>query len=316
LKEGRAASAGTSTKTPNFLIVGAARSGTTAIWQYLRQHPQVYLSTRKHTRFFAYETETPSFNGPAPTRPTLPYAIADVESYHALFDGVTNEVAIGEASHSYLYKPEAADRIREYGSGMKLIAILRNPAERAYSNHAQMVRNGRERITDFALALEQEEVRIRDNWWPEFHYVRVGLYHRQLKRYFDLFERDRIRVYLYEDLGSDPTGMLRDVFRFLDVDDSFVPEASVRYNASGLPRNGAVHLLLQRLRRARPVAEQLLPEKHNRRLLRIGGGLHNRNLVRTRLSPEVRRKVIDTYFRDDIMELEGLIERDLSAWLE
>jgi hypothetical protein len=316
LKESRAALVGVSTKTPNFLIIGAAKSGTTAIWHYLRQHPQIYLSPRKHTRFFAYESEDPGFNGPAPTRPTMPYAIADVEAYHALFEGATDETAIGEASHSYLYRPDTAERIRRYAPDMKLIAILRDPAERAYSHYKQMVRNGRERIGDFNLALQIEQERLRDNWWPEFHYVRVGLYSLQLRRYFDLFERDQIKVYLYEDLNSDPLGMLRDVFRFLDVDDAFVPEATIRYNASGLPRNEALHLFLQRLRGVRPIAERLLPERQYRRLLRVGGGLHNRNLTRARLSPEARRRVIDTYLREDILKLQGLIQRDLSAWLE
>jgi hypothetical protein len=316
LKESRAALVGVSTKTPNFLIIGAAKSGTTAIWHYLRQHPQIYLSPRKHTRFFAYESEDPGFNGPAPTRPTMPYAIADVEAYHALFEGATDETAIGEASHSYLYRPDTAERIRRYAPDMKLIAILRDPAERAYSNYEQMVRNGRERIGDFDLALRKEQERLRDNWWPEFHYVQVGLYHAQLKRYFDLFERDQIKVYLYEDLGSDALGMVQDVFRFVGVDDAFVPETAVRYNASGLPRNRVLHLLLQELRRVRPIAQRRLPKQQYQRLLRVGSVVHNRNLAKTRLPAEKRRRVIDTYFREDILRLEGLIQRDLSAWLE
>jgi hypothetical protein len=316
MQDGPVAFASTSTKMPNFLIIGAAKSGTTAIWHYLKRHPQIYMSPRKHTRFFAYEVETPPFRGPGPTNPTLPYAVAEIEAYHALFDDVTDEVAVGEASHSYLYRPEAPEHIRRYASDMKLIAILRNPAERAYSHHGQMVRNGRERITDFALALEKEEARIRDNWWPEFHYVKVGLYHAQLRRYFDLFERDQIKVYLYEDLKHDPLGMLQDIFRFLGTDDAFVPNVTIRYNAAGFPRNNALHRALQELRRIRPGAEQLLPNKHYQSLLRIGGALHNLNLAAKRLSPGVRRRVIDTYFREDILELESLIQRDLSAWLE
>lgn len=316
MKRGSVTLASTSTKTPNFLIIGAAKAGTTAIWHYLKQHPQIYMSSRKHTRFFAYEVENPPFRGPGPTNPTLPYAVAEIEAYHALFDDVTDEVAVGEASHSYLYRPEAPERIRRYASDMQLIAILRNPAERAFSHHGQMVRNGRERITDFARALEEEEMRIRDNWWPEFHYVKVGLYHAQLRRYFDLFERDQIKVYLYDDLIHDPMGMLQDMFRFLGVDDAFVPEVTVRYNASGLPRNGALHLVLREVRRVRPIAEHLLPEVHYQRLLRIGSGLHNRNLAKRRLSPEVKKMVIDTHFREDILKLQSLIHRDLSAWLE
>ena len=316
MKDDPVAFASTSTKTPNFLIIGAAKSGTTAVWHYLKQHPQIFMSPRKHTRFFAYEVENPSFRGPGPTNPTLPYAVAQPEAYHALFNDVTDEVAVGEVSHSYLYRPDAPERIHRYAPDMKMVAILRNPAERAYSHHQQMVRNGREQITDFVLALAEEEARIRDAWWPEFHYVKVGLYHAQLRRYFDLFERNQVKVYLYEDLKYDPMGMLQDIFRFLGTDDSFVPKATIKYNAAGSPRNNTLHHALQELRRVRPAVERLLPNRHYQSLLRIGGALHNQNLAAKPLSPGVQRRVIDTYFREDIFELESLIERDLSSWLE
>lgn len=300
---------------PNFLIIGAAKSGTTALYRFLGQHPHVYVSPRKHTRFFSFETEEPSFRGPGPKVPSKPYAVADIEAYHDLFGGVAGETAIGEASHSYLYRPEAARRIREYDPGMKLIAVLRQPAERAYSHYRQMIRDGRELLHDFLRALGEERARIEDYWWPDFHYVQVGLFYAQLRRYFDLFGRHQIRVYLYEDFSTDPFGVLRDVFHFLGVDDAFVPEATVRYNASGLPKSKTLHWSLQRLRLARPMVERLLPEEQSRRLLRFGGSLHNRNLTKPGLSPKVRGRVIDQYFREDILELQTLIQRDLSAWL-
>ncbi len=274
------------------------------------------MSPRKHTRFFAFDLEEPGFRGPPPKDPSVPYAIADVEAYHTLFDGVTNETAVGEASHSYLYQPMAPERIYRYAPDMKLIAILRNPVERAFSHYSKMVRNAREPVAEFARALEEEEARINDHWWPDFHYVQIGLYGAQLKRYFDLFEREQIKVYLYEDLKSDPAGVLRDVFRFLGVDDGFVPEVTVRYNASGVPTNKALHLFLQRLRGVRPIIEQFVPERQHRCLLRIGSNLHNRNLTRVRLSPELRSRVTDQYFTEDILELQRLIRRDLSVWLE
>ncbi len=300
---------------PNFLVIGAAKSGTTALWHSLKQQPQIYMSPRKHTRFFAFEVEDPGFRGPSPRNPSLPYAITDIDAYHALFGGATEETAIGEASHSYLYRPGAAGRIHEYALSMKLIAILRQPAERAYSHYGQMIRDGREPLDDFVQALEAEEARIRDHWWPDFHYVQIGLYHAQLKRYFDLFERDRIKVYLYEEFGSDPSKVLRDIFRFLDVDDMIVPETIIRYNASGTPKNRVLHTLLQKSRRVRPLVERLLTEEQTRRVLRVGSSLHNRNLAKPRLSPELRARVTDAYFRDDISKLQDLLQRDLSAWL-
>jgi hypothetical protein len=145
--------------------------------------------------------------------------------------------------------------------------------------------------------------------------VQIGLYHEQLKRYFELFEGDQLKVYLYEDFSSDPYGVLRDIFGFLGVDGTFVPQTPVKYNVSGIPKNRALHSFLQKARRARPAVEWLVPKSQVQRLLRLGANLHNRNLTKARLSPEVRRRVTDEYFREDILKLQGLIRRDLSAWL-
>ena len=307
--------AGTS-KRPNFLIVGTAKSGSTALWHYLGQHPQVYMSPRKHTRYFSFQVANPGFHGPRLEGESVPYAMTDIDAYHALFADATSQTAIGEASHSYLYRPDAPERILRYDPSMKLIAVLRNPAERAHSHYRQMVRDGREPFDDFVSALEAEELRIRDEWWPDFHYVQIGLYYAQLRRYFDLFDHRQIKIYLYEDLTSEPRAVLQDIFRFLDVDSAFVPEIALRYNASGIPRNKVVHSTLQRLRRLRPIVERALSEQQSRRLLRLGSTLHNRNLTKSLLLPEVRRRVTDQYFRDDIVRLQSLIRRDLSSWLK
>ncbi|QIN84368.1 sulfotransferase [Rubrobacter tropicus] len=303
-------------KRPNFIVIGAAKSGTTALWNYFRQHPQIYMSPKKHTRFFSFQTANPVFRGPGPINDQyISYAIADAATYHALFVGAEEETAIGEASHSYLYVPEAAGRIKSYAPDVRLIAILRNPVERAFSHYSQMVRDGREPSENFFEALKEEAARIEEGWWPDFHYTRMGLYYDQLRRYFDLFERDQIKVYLYDDFRADPVQVLRDAFEFLDVDSTFVPDTSIRYNASGVAKNKTLHLTLQGLRRARPIIKRLVPEKHYRGLLRVGGGLHNKNLTEPRLSAEARGRMTAEYFREDIIKLEDLIERDLSTWL-
>jgi hypothetical protein len=309
-------------KTPNFLLIGAAKSGTSALWYYLRQHPQVFMLPRKHTRFFAYDVEEPDFRGPPPGDPGTPYSVVHLEDYHALFKEATKETAIGEASWTYLYRPEAAGRIKRYAqehatTGIKLIAILRNPADRAYSHYrTNLVRAGRETIDDFERALEEEERRIREQWWPEFHYVSVGLYAAQLKRYFELFDRKQIKIYLNEDFNSDPAGLLRDLFRFLEVDDTFTPEAFVQYNSAGTPKNKVLNSFLRKMKGAKPMVERFLTEGQRRHLVRLGSELHKRNLVRPELPSEVRRRVTDKYFREDILALQDLIRRDLSAWLK
>jgi len=99
---------------PNFFVIGAGKSGTTSLWRYLEQHPEVYMSPIKEPKFFAFEGGVPDFRGPK-----TPWAVTDLEAYRALFAGVSEEKALGEASAYYLYTEEAPERIRHHvrGSG-------------------------------------------------------------------------------------------------------------------------------------------------------------------------------------------------------
>lgn len=306
---------------PNFLIIGAARSGTTALWEYLNEHPQVYLCTPKHTRFFASEGKVPDFSGPKPpglgpkSTKRAPYAITDIEDYRALFAGVTSETAVGEASHSYLYTPGAPERIRRYVPEARLIAILRDPVERAYSHFCFMVQQGREPSPDFVRAIEEEVAGMREDWWPTFQYLRVGFYYAQLQRYFDLFEPSQIKIYLQEDLRSDTLGVVQDVFRFLDVDDTYVPNVAKTHNSSGIPKSTALEALLGRPNPAKRILRTYLPEEQRARISSRFAKLRARNLARPqRLPPETRKRLVERY-REDILGLQALIGRDLSGWL-
>lgn len=219
-------------KMPNFLIIGAAKAGTTSLYEYLKQHPQVYMSPVKETNFFALEGETLDFRGPGDHVWISSFSITKIEDYLNLFQGVENQVAIGEVSPLYLYSPKAPERIQHYTPDTKLVAILRNPVERAYSQFLMFVRDGREPLSDFAEALEQEETRMRNHWEWAWQYIRVGFYYVQLNRYFNTFDLQQIRVYLFEDFLTNPVCMLKDIFQFLGVDDSFVPDISIQHNVS------------------------------------------------------------------------------------
>ncbi len=160
---------------PNFLVIGAAKSGTTALHEYLKQHPQIYMSPQKEPHFFSLEGKKVDFRGPGDKREEqLNNSVTNIEDYRKLFQGVSNEIAIGESSTSYLNNPEAPERIRHYIPNAKLIAILRNPVARAYSSFLHMVQRGYEPLTDFAEALRDEERRIRDNWMGLWHYKQTG----------------------------------------------------------------------------------------------------------------------------------------------
>jgi hypothetical protein len=297
---------------PNFLVIGAQKSGTTALYHYLRQHPQVYMSPVKEPHFFVFENKDVDYRGPRDREILSQMVVTEIEAYSKLFGGVTDETAVGEASAGYLHSPEAPGHIRRHAPGAKLIAVLRDPAERAYSSFLHMTRDGREPLDGFEQALEVEEARIRDNWGSVYHYRQKGFYHSQLERYFEAFGRERIRVYLYEDLREDPLGMLRDVFNFLGVDDDFRPNVSLRHNVSGVPRSRALHGLLGRSHPLKSAVKPFVPEVVR---LRLVTSLRNRNLSRpSPLSPRIRGRLIENY-REDILRLETLIGRDLSGWL-
>lgn len=290
---------------PNFFVVGAQKCGTTSLYYYLGQHPEVYMSLVKEPHFFDYdEGETPAFGGPL----VPPLGVASMEEYRTLFEGATDEVAVGEASPTYLYLPGTAERLRRHVPGARIIAVLRDPAERAYSAFLHTVRSGREPLDDFSWALREEEGRIRDGWHPLFHYRNRGFYHGQVERYLRAFGRNRVRVYLYEDLRTEPLRVLQDAFRFLGADASFVPDVSTRYNASGVPRNRTVSAVVKRTNTLTPVLKKVLPFAARQR---IKGRLFAKA---PSLRQDDRRELIEGY-RGNILKLQDLIDRDLSEWL-
>ncbi len=296
---------------PNFLVIGAAKSGTTALYYALRQHPQIYMSRSKEPNFFALEGKPPAFRGPGDQQTINASSVTSLTAYQRLFQGVAGESAVGEASTWYLYHTQTPERIRHYIPNAKMIVILRHPVERAYSSYLHMVRDGREPLADFAQALQAEESRIRDHWEHIWHYQRMGFYSVQLKRYFDVFDPAQIKVHLYDEWLAYPLQVMRDTFRFLDVDERFVPDLSVHPNVSGIPRNRLLQTLLRRLNAAevafnpRPIARLCA-----RRAVHIA----NRNLIKPPI-PTAARDELGLVFREDIVKLQELLQRDLSPWL-
>ncbi len=150
---------------------------------------------------------------------------------------------------------------------------------------------------------------MRDNWAPGWQYKRIGFYHAHLRRYYERFGRDQIRVYLYEDLKADAAGVMRDLYGFLGVDEEFAPDTSLKYNRAGVPRNGAARALVRNLNSLTPFLKGALPFGVRQR---IKGGLFAEPPP---LAAEARRGLVEEY-REDILKLQGLIGRDLSGWLE
>lgn len=297
---------------PNFLIVGAAKAGTTSIHAYLQQHPQVFMCPVKETNFFAFEGEELNFLGGISPGYLANFA-TNIDDYCDQFQEVNNEIAIGEACPSYLYLPQAVERIKNYIPDVKIIIILRDPIERAYSHFLHHLRDRLVTKTGFEQALKLESERIADNWWWDYHYVQVGLYSQQLKRYFDNFDRQQIKVVLYKDLKADSLAFVQDIFEFIGVERQFKPDLSAKHNATGIPYHKALDALLKEPNLIKAIYQLLLPEKLRKP---ITAKIAQYNpLYKPPLTPEIRHNLLELY-SEDILKLQKLIQQDLSLWLK
>lgn len=296
---------------PNFLIIGAVKSGTTSLYHYLRQHPQIYMSPVKEPSFFAFkETELDS---QLSRRRWASYDyILNIDDYRTLFEGVSDEVAIGEASPAYLIHPSAPKHIKHYVPDAKLIAILRDPVESIYSAYLMQRLYGRERLADFGQVIRRQETEEFKSWRLRQRYIDIGFYYTHLKRYFDIFDPMQIKIYIYDDFKAEPIRVLRNIFQFLGLNEAFIPDLSIKYNVGGIPRCKAWHTFFQ----IRPVLRPLVPATLRQHVASNLSSFQRRVLAKPPpVEPNVRRELVQI-LRADILELQNLIGRDLSGWLE
>lgn len=295
---------------PNFMILGAAKAGTTSLYAYLRQHPQIYLPRIKEPNFFAYGEATFDRQGPG-AEIIRRNAIMTSAQYAQLFAGVTQETAIGEASVTNLW-PRACERIQQYAPGARLIVLLRQPVDRAYSHFLHHRRLGLEPQADFAAALADEPNRLRQQWPLSFCYRRMSHYAADLQNYLQRFPREQLRIYLYEEFVARPQALLQEIFTFLGVDATFVPDMSVHYNVARLPRSSWLMTFLRQPHWLKAWFSPLLPAVLRQRLARQ---IQHYNWKKPPpLAPELRDEMTLS-FQDEIAQLQRLLGRDLSHWL-
>lgn len=280
---------------PNFLIIGAHKCGTTSLHSYFKQHPDIYMPNKiKEARFFSYDDEDPVHR--AKSRVIFP--VRTLKEYQALFDDAKNQNAIGEASPEYIRNTKAAERIHAVIPHAKLIASLRNPVDRAYSEYLMTVRSGRETRTFEQVCRE------------ESHWLQRNLYANNLQRYISVFKRQQIKIILFENLRDDTQGVIRECFRFLGVDEAFVPDIGKRHNQGGIPKNGALYRLLASgpVKRA---CRRLVPERYRGVFTRLK---ENSLKAPPPVAEKTRRELMD-YFQEDISRLEDLFQMSFSIWL-
>lgn len=281
--------------------MGAAKAGTTSLYNYLNGHPDIYMSPVKEPHYFSG----------LGTYPGSGISIRTMDDYQALFSGVNGEKAVGEASPSYLSSETAPYNIKKAIPDARIIIVLRNPVERAYSHYNMNLRLGSAVVRPFIKAVEQDYAKAEKGWWVSAMYVELGLYYEQVKRYLDVFSDKNVRVYLYDDLVKDPADMMKDIFHFLGVNPSYTPELGKRFNEGAAPKAWLQRLIhiLYLLRITHKVSRMPLPgiKKWLKKIV-----FNPDKLVMT----AEEREYMKGFFREDVKNLSSLIKRDLSFWLD
>ena len=289
---------------PNFIIAGASRSGTTSIYYYLRQHPEIFMPETKEPYYFVNEK----------------IGVNDLNAYLSLFQFGRGKKAIGEASTAYLTSHESAGWIKKELGVPRIIIMLRNPANRAFSLYGWMVMKGYERLTTFEEALMEEDSRYSshqfresvDYFW-DYMYFQSGLYYEQVKRYQEHFGPELVRIHLFEDMVKDPLRVCRDIFAFLGVSRDFIPRIEL-HNKGRIPRSITLQYWVRKnMRRNLPRPFMLVSERLRRVVFRRLEKL-NKQFGKAPENPVESYGRLMALYRDNILQLEELLGRDLSVW--
>lgn len=244
---------------PNFFILGAAKSGTTSLQAYLKQHPDIFFSKNKEPNFFAFENrEIPEKGAVAPKllyKLIYSNSVTEWDDYITQFALWAEQKAVGEASVRYLYYPDAAENINKRIKSPKFIVMLRDPTTRLLSHYRMNKQLGIEPL-DLIPAIEAEGYRLANQWGWDWHYVSIGNYTEQLTRYFDLFKRESFKICFYDDFLEEPTSVIQEICDFLEVNSDFSPCMQSRGKVPYYPRSLIIDRWLNRRSKSRNVFER------------------------------------------------------------
>jgi len=302
--------------SPDFLTIGAGKSGTTSLNNYLEQHPDIFFSKRKETNFFSYELMNPADFKEKEELEYYKNSIINIEEYLNLFIHIPPNKIKGEASNTYLYNPNAANRIKHYFPNIKLIAIVRQPADRLYSRYLHLLReNRKDEVNTFSELLNKESI-----WWRRSDLIEEGFYYKHLKKYYEIFPIENIKVIVYDEFRSNVNEVMNNVYKFLNVYDSFKPNTTVKLNQSGVIRNKRIDKLIGGKSIILKPFKLLLPSlyyktKNNLAIRSWLNNLRSKNMVKPKPDSELMRYLTLDVYKDDILLLQDLIQKDLSNWI-
>lgn len=282
-------------RKPNFFVIGHTRSGGTSLEINLVQHPDIFIISYKKG-YFGFDTDLKS-----------------EEEYLSLFSKATTQKRIGERAADYIMCPSSASRLKKFAPDAKIMAVIRNPIDVMYSVYTKMfLLETIENIPNFEDALKTEGYRIEQNqarpgsFPPQVLYRTIVKYAQQIARYHNEFGRENVKIVIFDDIVKNPTASYKEIFEFLDVDSSFVPDFRI-INQNRASRSRTLQLLIKKS----PKLTNALGRIPGTKML-----YQNINLPlakREPMNPELRKK-LQQEFLPEVEELSQLLGRDLTFW--
>lgn len=291
-------------RRPDFFIVGAAKSATTSMYEYLRQHPQIFMPDRPEMSYFGQDL-------------SIANRIADLDTYLAHFSPALPDQRIGEKSVIYLFSETAAREIRDFNPNSQIVIILRNPVEMMFSLHKQSLFSANEDIVDFETALSAEEERRNGRRIPSaahnpgfLLYRSVVRYSSQVERYFEAFGRERVQVLIFEEFTASPASFYAQTIEFLGLETSTMSSFEIHN-----PRKRIPNVRLRSFMKTHPQVSKAINRVVPGRLIDA-----SRDVLSTtqrqpleRMDPSLRIK-LTREFLPEIRAIEETLGRDLSVW--
>ena len=286
---------------PNFIVIGAQKSGSTSLRYYLQEHPDICLYP-KESHFFDDETKH----------------VFGVEYYERLFDDCCGDKAIGEVTPCYIYAQMAPGRMYETLPGAKLILIMRNPIDRAYSHYWKNIQNGREVLTfEDAIGKENERIGI-DNWhMMNYSYMNRGIYYRQIERFLEHYSIQNMLFLLFEEFIQDVNGTLQEIYGFLGIDSQF---SSTRIkevkNKAKMSKSKLLFRLAKGDYESPKIIKKIMYASRVQYLLRlVNNKINVKEIEYPQMDLDIRQWLLDFYHRPNL-RLGKLLNLDLSIWGE
>src|SRR5690348_277983 len=285
---------------PNFFIVGTPKAGTTSLYHYLDEHPDIFMSPIKETNYFSYEeikSQGLFYNEEH---------INTLAQYEQQFKDAKNESAIGEASVSYLYYASVPSKIKEFNPDARIIIVLRNPVDRGFSHYLMDKRLG-------FVNLSYEDIVWERNIHPKSQlyyqqYIGLGQYYEQVKRYLTIFGEKQVKILLYEDIIRDIEKVVKELFMFLNVNCDFSPDTNQQHNVYTSPKNFFIQKLYAQ-KKFRTVAKKIFGENIQQQL---------KNVFFKQDKPELDKKLkqdLIQIYKENIYKTSDLLKTDLTYWL-